>query len=176
MILISFSGRQDGNCDQIAKYIAGEQDKIVFFRELDIHPCSGCDYECFREECVYRADAIYGLYDEMCDADRVVLLVPMYGGNPSSLYFLFNERGQDFFCHSDAGVYEKLLERLYIIGIYGEKETAPDFVPCLEKWFSDSSVRGRVLGIERHRYGQKLSDRVLELPQVRDEIKAFLNR
>ena len=95
-LMISFSGREDGNCDRIAKYIAKEVDKIIYLRDKNIHSCANCKYECFEGDCVYRDDDIYGIYDEMCNYDKVIFLVPMYCGNPSSLYFIFNERCQDY--------------------------------------------------------------------------------
>ena len=171
-LIISFSGRENGNCDDIARYIAAGGDRIVHFRELNVHPCSGCGYECFHGECKYRADDSYGLYGEMCAYDKVVLIVPMYCGNPASLYFLFNERSQDYFMHNDT--YDEIVKRLYIIGVYGKADTAPDFIPCLEKWFDCSPYRNRVLGIQRHLYGQKLHDRVLERSEVRAQIDSFL--
>ena len=173
-LIISFSGRKNGNCDQIARYIATENDRIVYFRELDVHPCHGCDYECFSGACRYRRDDSYGLYSEMCSYDRVILLVPMYCGNPASLYFVFNERCQDYFMHNDT--YEIIQKRLYIIGVFGKTETNPDFIPCLEKWFESSPYRNRVLGIERNLYHQKLQDCVLDVPEIRGRIQEFLRQ
>lgn len=171
-LIISFSGRRGGNCDQIAEFIASDGDKTVYFRDLDIHPCSGCDYECFSGECKYKADDIYGLYNEMCGYEKVILIVPMYCGNPSSLYFIFNERCQDYFMHNDT--YEVIIKQLYSIGVYGSAEETPDFLPRLEKWFNGSGYQNRVLGIERHLHGQKINDNVLDVPQVRAQIKEFL--
>ncbi len=172
-LIISFSGRENGNCDQIAKFIASGDDQIVHFRELNVHPCSDCGYECFRDACKYRADDGYRLYSEMCSYDRVILIVPMYCGNPASMYFIFNERGQDYFMHNDT--YEEIIKRLYIIGIYGNAETTPDFIPCLKKWFSGSSCQNHVLSIERHRYSQKLQDCVLDVPEIKTKIQDFLS-
>lgn len=171
-LVISFSGREDGNCDRIARSIAAENDRIILFRDLNVHPCCGCNYECFDGACKYRDDDIYGLYGQMCGYDKVILIVPMYCGNPASLYFIFNERCQDYFMHNDT--YETLIKRLYIIGIYGKAETTPDFIPVFEKWFDCSPYQNRVLGIERHLYGQKLRDHVLDVAQVREKIQKFL--
>ncbi len=171
-LIISFSGRANGNCDKIASFIASSDDAIVNFRELNVHPCSGCEYECYNSECKYRADDIYALYEKMLCYDKVIWIVPMYCGNPASLYFIFNERCQDYFMHNDT--YDKLLERLYIIGVYGRKETTPDFIPIFEKWFCNSPYNGRVLGIERHLYGQKMKDSVLDVEKIREDIHAFL--
>ena len=171
-MIISFSGRENGNCDQIAHYIASAGDRIIHFRELNVHPCYGCDYECFSGDCKYRSDAIYDLYGEMCNYDKVILIVPMYCGNPASLYFIFNERCQDYFMQNET--YEEIIKRLYIIGIYGKEETTPDFIPSLEKWFIDSPYKGRVLGIQRHLFGQKLRDSVLDVEKIREDIQIFL--
>ena len=170
--IITFSGRQDGNCDQVARYIAGENDQILHARDLDLHGCTNCGYECFHGPCRYREDAVYETYNTMPNYDKVILIVPMYCGNPSSLYFAFHERCQDYFMHNDN--YEEIIGRLYIIGIYGSSEETPDFIPCLEKWFSGSPYTGRVLGIERHRYGQKMEDWVLDVEEVREQIRNFL--
>lgn len=171
-LMISFSGREDGNCDRIAKYIAEEVDKIIYLRDKNIHSCANCKYECFEGDCVYRDDDIYGIYDEMCNYDKVIFLVPMYCGNPSSLYFIFNERCQDYFMQNEN--YEDIVKRLYIIGVYGDKEKTPDFEPCFEKWFECEDSSGRVLGIERHSYNQKMGDCILDVEEVREKIRTFL--
>lgn len=170
--IISFSGRTNGNCDQIASFIAGPQDQVVFFRDLHVHPCSGCEYECFHSECKYRADDLYALYDTMCHYNKVILIIPMYCGNPSSLYFVFQERCQDYFMHND--VYEAFIQRLYIIGVYGKQKNSPDFIPCLEKWFDSTPYRNRVLGIERHLHGQTMQDAILDVPEEKARIRGFV--
>ena len=171
-LIISFSGREKGNCDQIAEYISANDDKVVYFRTLTVHPCSDCQYECFSGECKYRSDDIYGLYSDMLHYDKVILIVPMYCSNPCSLYFVFNERCQDYFTHNDT--YSEIVDRLYIIGVYGNKEIFPDFIPCFEKWFDCSMRKKRVFGIERHPYQQKINDSVLEIDEIKDKIDAFL--
>lgn len=171
-MIISFSGRESGNCDQIANYIASVSDRIIYFRELNVHPCYGCSYECFHNSCKYRSDDIYGLYNDMCNYEKVILIVPMYFGNPASLYFIFNERCQDYFMHNDT--YDEIIKRLYIIGIYGKEESTPDFVLFLEKWFNCSPYKGRVLGIQRHLHGQNLHDNVLDVEIIRENIRDFL--
>ena len=108
----------------------------------------------------------------MAGYDRVVLIVPMYCGNPSSLYFAFNERGQDFFRSEEA--YDEAVRRLYVIGVYGAAAETPDFVPCLEKWFACTPYTGRVLGLERRAYGQKMTDKLLDVQEVRDKLDAFM--
>lgn len=172
-LLISFSGREMGNCDQIADYVAREDDKIVYFRDLNARACGNCDYECFTDACKYRGDDVYGLYESMLQYEQVVLLVPMYCGNPASMYFVFNERSQDFFMHNEMQ-YEKIAQRLYIVGVYGDAGKVPDFQPAFEKWFEETPYTGRVLGIERHRNGMHLKQSLIEMREIRDKISAFL--
>lgn len=173
-LLISFSARKDGNCDKIAKFLANEEDKIMYFRDLNIHSCSNCDYECFDNSCKYRNDDIYNLLDEISNYQKVVFVVPMYCGNPSSLYFILNERCQDYFMHNE-DKYENLVKRLFFIGIYGDSEKSPDFIPCFEKWFEGTRYTNHVLGVERHKYNLKLKDSILEVDELKTKIEEFIN-
>ena len=173
-ILISFSARKNGNCDEIIKFLAKEEDKIIYFRDLNVHSCSNCDYECFDNFCKYRNDDIYDLLDEISNYQKVILVVPMYCNNPSSLYFIFNERCQDYFMHNEGG-YENFVKKMFIIGIYGSSEKSPDFVSCLEKWFDGTKYTNHVLGIERHNYNLKLKDSILEIDELKTIINEFIN-
>lgn len=173
-LFISFSARRNGSCNQVAEYLASEEDKIVYFRDMDFHNCRNCDYECFSDECKYRHDGIYQLYEEMTAFQKVVFVVPMYCGNPSSLYFVFHERSQDYFMHHE-DQYEDIIKRLFIIGIYGDRQQSPDFIPCLEKWFIGSRYSNHVLGIERHKYDLKLQDSILDVEEIREFITEWLN-
>ena len=69
---------------------------------------------------------------------------------------------------------DEIAKRLYIIGVYGDEKATPDFIPCLEKWFDGTTYRGRVLGIQRHLYGQKMEDNLLDVQEVKDNINHFL--
>lgn len=173
-MFISVSARKDGNCDEIAKHLATEEDKVIYFRNLNIHSCSNCDYECFDGCCKYHDDDIYNLYEEMQNYQKVVLIVPMYCGNPSSLYFTFNEKSQDYFMHNE-NKYENLVKRLFIIGIYGDSEKSPDFIPCFKKWFDGTKYTNHVLGIERHKYNLKLKDSILKVDGLKTMIDEFIN-
>lgn len=173
-LFISFSSRENGNCDSIAQFLSSEQDEIVYFRNKNYHMCTSCDYECFEQGCKYRNDDIYEIFEKMQQYQKTVFIVPMYCGNPSSLYFAFNERSQDYFMHNEEK-YENILKRLFIIGIYGSQEESPDFVSCFEKWFDGSKYSSHVLGIERHKFNLKLKDPVLEIDEVKTMISEFIN-
>ena len=171
-LIFSFSARKNGNCDEIAEMISSEQDKIIYLRDKKIQPCMNCDYECItKKECKYRHDDVYMLFRMMEEAEKVYFIVPMYCGNPASLYFILNERSQDYFMNHET--YEQLMDKLYILGIYGSEEATPGYLRCFEKWFTDSKM-DHILGIERHPYGLKLKDRILGIEELRNEIKSFL--
>lgn len=174
-MIVSFSGREKGNCDNISQFIANECDTVVHFRSLDVHDCSDCKYECFEGNCKYHHDDIYKLYESMSSYDKVFLIVPMYCGNPTSLYFKFNERCQDFFMRNE-DCYETIVSKLYIIGVYGDREKTPDFIPCLSKWFEGTKIDNHVLGIERHKFDQKMTDNILGVEEVRDMITCFIEQ
>lgn len=174
-LIISFSGRTNGNCDDVLSFIATESDTTLCFRDLNVHACSDCTYECFYGWCKYHDDDIYKLYECMQNYEKIFLIVPMYCGNPSSLYFKFCERSQDFFMHNEED-YEKIISKLYIIGIYGDKDKTPDFMSCFEKWFESSLYNNHVLGIERHRFDQKLGDKILKVKVVREMLEEFVKQ
>lgn len=169
-LFVSFSARENGNCGQIMNFLKEPQDRAVYYKDLKTHGCRDCGYECMRAQCKYRDDEAYSLYESFLTYDKVILLVPMYCGNPSSLYFSFNERGQDFFMSHEKDFFA-IAEKLFIIGIYGSREESPDFIRCLENWFEGTPFCRHVLGIERHLYRQRPEDSVLDVPDVRKALK-----
>ena len=53
ILIISFSARSDGNCDEISKMIQESYScncTVFRFSQQQIHPCGGCCYECFGKE------------------------------------------------------------------------------------------------------------------------------
>lgn len=125
----------------------------------------------FKDKCKYRQGDIYGLLDSFSNYEKVILLVPMYCGNPSSLYFILSERMQDYFNHNEEK-YEIFLKKLYIIGIYGSQKVSPYFMPILSSCFKKEEVQKHMLGIERHLYNQKINDSILM--KKRKKLSVFL--
>lgn len=147
-LAVSFSGRKDGNCDRIAKYISAEDDLVFFMREISTQLCADCGYECMSGRCRYRGDGIYLYFDNIYTADRVFYIVPMYCGNPSALYFILNERCQD----------------------------SPDFLDFFARQYDFPNPGKHILGLERHRYHQKMGDFLLEEEDVRTRLDAFTGK
>ena len=174
-LFISFSARETGNCAGIIDFMKTPQDKIIYYKNLSTHGCSDCGYECFKTQCRYQDDDVYSLYDSFENYEKVILLVPMYCGNPSSLYFSFNERSQGYFMHRE-DEYISFAERLFIIGVYGSGEKSPDFIRCFEKWFEGTPYTHHVLGIERHLYRQTMADSVMDLEEVKTALREFVRQ
>lgn len=102
VLIISFSGRNKGNSQQIAELIKANlnADADVFlFSENVIHPCGGCRYQCFDDNrmCPHIEDAEYGLLEQISLCDQVYFIVPNYCDYPCANFFIFNERSQVFF-------------------------------------------------------------------------------
>ena len=171
-LFISFSARETGNCAQIMDFMKSPGDKAVHYKDLNTHGCGNCGYECFNAQCKYRDDDVYSLYSSFRGYEKVILLVPMYCGNPSSLYFGFHERGQDFFMRY-GDEYPSFAGKLYIIGVYGSDRESPDFIRCLERWFEETPYTRHVLGIERHLYRQTMQDSVLDIEEVKTALREF---
>lgn len=101
VIIISFSSRKQGNCDQIAEFLSIMHDsvKIYRFSEFRLQPCGTCQYECFQkdETCPYSADREQDILDAICSSDVAYFVIPNYQDYPCSNFFIFQERMQGYF-------------------------------------------------------------------------------
>lgn len=174
-IIVSFSGRRDGNCDKIAKYVSLKDDLILYMREICTQPCADCDYECMSNQCKYYGDGIHSLFEQFHIADKIYFIVPMYCGNPSALYFILNERSQGYFMQNEAQ-YENMVEKLYIIGVYGSAEEYPIFLKFFAWQYGFTNMEKHVLGLERHKYNQRMNGFLLDEDDVKLKIDEFIDR
>lgn len=161
-LYISFSGRDSGNSTEIATYLMKDNDNLIKFKDISYNSCSNCDYECFNDKCKYRQDDIYALLDSIKTYKKVVFVVPMYCNNPSSLYFIINERMQDYFYHN-SNQWDSFISKLYFVCIYGSDSESPDFVRIFNNLVNNQS---RILKIERHKYDLKMNDMILNNRQI----------
>lgn len=169
-LFISFSGRDFGNCYDIAHHKMNENDTYVAFKDLSYHSCSKCNYECFKKQCKYRNDDIYKLISASFQYNNIILLVPMYCSNPSSLYFVFNERMQDYF-NENSEKWDAFVNKIKIIAIFGSEEETPLFIPTLLQLVNGN--QNKLLKIERHKYKLKLNDKVITNKQLLEELDDF---
>ena len=158
-LYISFSARSNGNSENIVKYMMNDNDTFISFKDLFINSCNKCNYECMKvNKCKYRYDDIYNLLDVSISYNKIVFVVPMYCGNPSSLYFTLMERMQDYFNNNGAN-YPLFVNKLHIIGIYGSSKETPLFIPLISSILDNID---KCLPIQRHKYEIKMNDSVIK--------------
>ena len=148
-----------------------ERDRYIAFKDLSYHSCSKCNYECFTKICKYRNDDIYQLIDASLKFKSIVLLVPMYCSNPSSLYFVFNERMQDYFS-KNSDKWDAFASKTKIIAIFGSEKETPLFIPTLLQLVNGDY--SKILKIERHVFNLKMKDRVIDNSSILKNIDLFL--
>lgn len=172
-LYISFSARSGGNSESIIKYMMKETDTFINFKDLFINSCCKCNYECMSTyKCKYRYDDAYSLLDACIQYDKVIFVVPMYCGNPSSLYFTLMERMQDYFNNNENN-YEKFIDKLYIIGVYASDEETPLFIPTISSIINDNN---KVLKIERHKYHLKMNEEAIENKDIKEIINLYKDK
>ena len=165
-LYVSFSARSNGNSENIIKYMMSDLDTFISFKDLFINQCNKCNYECMSiNKCKYRHDDIYNLLD----TSKIVFVIPMYCGNPSSLYFTLMERMQDYFSNNEIN-YSSYINKLHIIGIYGSNEESPFFIPLISSILNDIN---KCLPIQRHKYEIKMSDSVMNNKYIVTLIDAY---
>ena len=158
-LYISFSARSNGNSENIINYMMNDFDTLISFKDLFINPCNKCNYECMTiNKCKYRYDDIYNLLNNSIMYDKIIFVVPMYCGNPSSLYFTLMERMQDYFNNNEKN-YTLFVNKLHIIGIYGSNEESPFFIPLISSILDNID---KCLPIQRHKYEIKMNDSVIK--------------
>ena len=158
-LYISFSARSNGNSENIIKHMMEDNDTFISFKDLFINSCNKCNYECMSlNKCKYRHDDIYNLLDVSIKYNKIVFVVPMYCGNPSSLYFSLMERMQDYF-NNNVDNYSMFVKKIHIIGIYGSNEESPYFIPLISSILDDSD---KCLPIQRHKFEIKMNDSVID--------------
>lgn len=99
-IILSFSGRRNGNCAAIARLIQQLTGGEVFsFADLTVHPCGRCEYECFQHgsDCPYIGDDVLRLYDAVIRSRFAYYILPNHCDFPNANFFAFNERSLCFF-------------------------------------------------------------------------------
>jgi multimeric flavodoxin WrbA len=174
-IILSFSGRKGGNCEQIADFIAENNDKPVkLYRmwEQNIHMCGDCGYECFApdKECPHSADDERAVLDDICNSDTAYFLVPNYCGGPPAMLYALNERSVSFF----AGHPERLerymnVRKKFIVISSNQPDT---FNTAFIQ--HDRNPR-EILWLSAREFGLRSMDtNLLQIDEVRERIRAFM--
>ena len=168
--IVSFSGRQGGNCARIAREIesclTGAEVALFDLSEQPLHPCGQCRAECFedRRACPHIGDVEVPLLDAMTHSDTAYLVVPNHCDYPGSLYFAFNERSLCYFSG-----HEELLEQYagvrkrFVVVSGGETarfeeafrqqtgDAAPEMLVLSPRGYGRRSIAGDLMDDERAR-------------------------
>ena len=121
--ILSFSGRENGNCGNICSEIA------QFYMQTNMHSykidrdsfpaCGGCDYECLKQglKCPVMTGEQTKIMDTLCGSDIVYFVIPNYCGYPCANYFAFNERTVGYFNRDTAKLerYMNIRKRFVIV-------------------------------------------------------------
>ena len=174
MVIVSFSGRKNGNCEQISRFVASLTDGKVFsFADFSIEPCGKCEYECFKERvsCPFIGDMEVNVLEAITQSDKACFVIPNYCDYPNANFFIFNERSQCFFQGRPdvLEAYLKVPKKVVVVSNTGEEnfrkameyqaEEETEFLFLAAKEFGKKSIDGDLMSSEA----------------VRERIRKFLN-
>lgn len=179
LLLVSFSLRENGNCNRFLYYInevLSRSDHTVESIRLTDHPiegCGQCAYECFAQGSCIKHDTVSDLYDQCMSADKIIFILPVYRGHPASTYFQFTERGEGFFrldTERDES-YRKKVNLIVIGNITAGGETA---MREAMSDFSDDEYSPQSLLLSSIEYGRRsINGDLIEDSRVRDKLEKF---
>lgn len=172
-VILSFSGRPNGNCAQIAAFIRALTDgKTLLFSDLVVHSCGQCGGECFRNgtDCPHIADDAYSLYRAVTRSRRTIFILPNHCDYPNANFFAFNERSLCFFSgHPELLEAYAAVPKKFIVISSGEQE---NFRAALSQ-HSDSPD---ILFLSAKDYGLKsIAGDLMTVPEVTRRIESFIN-
>ncbi len=179
---MAFSARREGNCLRLTRYCLGEFERrgfetgVLNAYELQINPCSHCNYECFATgECPIRDDA-ETIYRKCESADVLIFAVPTYGGHLSSLYLAFSERVGVFFRRSAESA-AKFMRKINLL-IIGNLSAGGDMALHEALYdFMDLGFRPEALLFPAREYGRiSIDGDLIEVPHVKERLKGFVDR
>ena len=162
VVILCFSGRSGGNCEQISEFIKHfyMRTNVLVFKidNISVSSCGGCNYECLKqcEICPKLTDEHRQLMDAIVDADIVYFIVPNYCGYPCANYFAFNERSVGYF-NMDRTLMEKYMavkKRFIIISntetnfaeaMQQQTNEAPDILYLKSGKFKKQNIAGDLM-------------------------------
>lgn len=175
IVILSFSGRKGGNCEQIAEFIAKySENSVNLYRmhEQTIRMCGDCAYECFvpGKECPHMADDERALLEQICNSDEAYFLVPNYCGGPPAMLYAFNERSVSYF----AGHPERLerymnVPKRFIVISSNQPETFRN------AFLQHDRGEQKILWLSARAHGlRSMGTELLEVEEVQKQILEFI--
>lgn len=158
-VLISFSGRDAGNCARIAEFLSGQMDSAQVFRfsDFQIEPCRNCDYECLKGGSCPKHDMETTLMDAVCGSDEAWFIVPNFCGFPCANLYIYNERSVGYFGGNRQRLeqYMSVPKRFVLIGNGGQEmfrrsfkqhtNEEPKILQLQSREFRVSSITGNLI-------------------------------
>lgn len=176
ILILNFSSRLEGNCHRLARVVAEQLPygaEIVDFRDLEIHTCGRCTYECFRGSLCPRADdGLPGIYERIAAADKTIWILPNYCGYPCANFFAFNERGCGYFAGREDRLSRFLdVPKQFIVVSNSESDTFREAFRYLTR------EEPEVLFLSTRRYGcgSSLAGDLAQVPGVKEAVAEFLH-
>ena len=177
-VIVSFSARKNGNCEQIAEYIRTTAEmqtnvSIYKFSDFQISSCGYCEYECFHVEavCPHIDDMEYELLEKICSSDYVYFVVPNYCDHPCANFYLFNERSLCYFQNRPERLEQYLSVQKKFIVVSGSE--AASFITAFEQ---HTDGEPRILYLSAKNYGkQSIQGNIMEAPAAKADLAAFLS-
>lgn len=170
-IFVSFSGRAGGISDFVANNFKKEDDQIYFYRNLNIHSCSLCQYECFYNKCSYENDDSFLFFEVLNKSKEVVFIIPMYCSNAPSLFYKFSERSQAYFNKNEEN-YKNIKSKTKIILIFGSNDEYPSFSKNFYDFVENQS---KIFMLERHKLNIKQEAEKITDMALLNKISKFLD-
>lgn len=171
-VILSFSGRKNGNCERIAAQLKSlTEGKVFSFADLSVHPCGQCRYECFErgEHCPHFHDDLRSIYEAILQSDCAYYILPNYCDFPNAHFFAFNERSLCVFSGNEAllEAYGRIPKKFIVIS--GGEEN--NFRAAL----SQHSENPDILFLRAKDFGQRSTDGALtESPEAIAKIDSFM--
>lgn len=173
VVILSFSGRNNGNCHHISEYIKQYYNNGSIYCVNDCFaPCNDCDYECLKPgvRCPGLNDAQRAVYEAVMHAEVVYYVIPNFCGLPASSYYAFNERSVGFFNgdREAMGRYMATKKRFVIVS---NTENA-NFTAAMRQQTKEDP---EVLYMKTGKYKkQSLAGDLLESEEARADLDGFL--
>lgn len=173
VVILSFSGRKDGNCRKTSKFILNYYGNGRVFCISDrFLPCGNCDYECLKSgvRCPGLQEAQIEVFEAVMDADIVYYVIPNYCGFPASSYFAFNERSVGYFDGDERLLDKYMTVKKRFVVISNSEE---NFAEALRQ---QTSLEPEVLYLKSSKYQKRSIDGdLMDSGDARQDLKAFLD-
>lgn len=175
IIILLFSGRQNGNCAAIGNYIEQfymRTNVLSFVVDGKSYPaCGGCNYECLKQDliCPLLNDDQCKMMDAIIESDLVYFIVPNYCGYPCANYFAFNERGVGYFNMNPSLMesYMSAVKRFIIVS-----NSEDHFAEAMQQQTNDIPD---ILYLRSSKYGkQSIAGDIMGSDEAKADLEAFL--